>query len=270
MNSNADGIQIVKAETASLFDEHGRCIPGGLHAPVHHKVRRYFALARREYDYQDIYARLHKHLPLSGNISAEAFEQRARDVLQRLRDTPASAGIANGVCIPFMLPQAEYPDIGEALEQTYLKAVQASFEDKFPDYRFTDHHPHSLPGKLAIAANSRHERLLDAMRQGEVVGYYFPCLNEYSIPAAIEQLALLPEQFLLAGGYDTCAALIGAPDLLLRDDGYPPLLWLAALTEANKQAAHYFEAYGYNLTFNRRPHFDQAAEYWTSGLVVLG
>jgi hypothetical protein len=33
---------------------------------------------------------------------------------------------------------------------------------------------------------------------------------------------------------------------------------------------YHFEAYGHNLTFNRRPHFGQAAEYWASGLVVLG
>ena len=50
--------------------------------------------------------------------------------------------------------------------------------------------------------------------------------------------------------------------------GYPPLLWLSGLASTADEG-HYFEAYGYNLTFNRRMHFGQAAEYWDSGLVVL-
>jgi hypothetical protein len=41
------------------------------------------------------------------------------------------------------------------------------------------------------------------------------------------------------------------------------------LAESAK-AGYHFEAYGYNLTFNRRVHFDQVAESWASGLVVLG
>ena len=32
---------------------------------------------------------------------------------------------------------------------------------------------------------------------------------------------------------------------------------------------YHFEAYGYNLTFNRRPHLGHAAEYWSSGISVL-
>jgi hypothetical protein len=80
----------------------------------------------------------------------------------------------------------------------------------------------------------------------------------------------LPEHFLLSGGYDTSAALVGTPDLLLRTDGYPPLLWLAAVQTDKPLVAYHFEAYGYNLTFNRRVHFGQAAEYWNSGLTILG
>jgi len=64
--------------------------------------------------------------------------------------------------------------------------------------------------------------------------------------------------------------MIATPDLLLRTDGYPPLLWLGALQGEKEQVGYHFEAYGYNLTFNRKPHFNQVAEYWCAGLVVLG
>ncbi|XLM23265.1 hypothetical protein MKD33_18855, partial [Chromobacterium piscinae] len=61
------------------------------------------------------------------------------------------------------------------------------------------------------------------------------------------------------------AAFIGSPDLLLRRDGYPPLLWLSGLDGEKEGVGYHFEAYGYDLTFNRRVHQNMAAEYWASG-----
>ncbi|HLP98580.1 MAG TPA: hypothetical protein VK149_09055 [Sideroxyarcus sp.] len=260
--SNAGG-------AGSLFDDHGRCIPSDLTAAVHRKTRRYFGFNQPAIDYAEIHARLSKHLG-NPDITPAEFEQRATAILQRLRDDPLTSTIAKGVGVPFLLPQADYADYGEALEKTYLHAVQSAFAERLPEYLFVNHHKGGLAGKLGVAPQSRHQRLVAAMQQAPVVGYFFPCLTEYSIPATLEQTARLPEQFLLAGGFDTSAALIGSPDLLLRTDGYPPLLWLAALTGEKENAGYHFEAYGYNLTFNRRPHFGQVAEYWASGLVVLG
>jgi hypothetical protein len=221
-------------------------------------------------DYADIHARLNKHLGISGGISVAEFEQRAEAILKKLSDDPQTSAVTQGVAVPFFLPKADYADYGDTLEGVYLHAVQSAFAEKLPDYLFVNHHKGGLTGKLGIAPQSRHQRLLAAMQQDQVVGYFFPCLTEYSLPATLEQIDKLPEQFLLAGGFDTSAALIGSPDLLLRTDGYPPLLWLAALSGEKENVGYHFEAYGYNLTFNRRPHFGKAAEYWASGLVVLG
>jgi len=169
-----------------------------------------------------------------------------------------------------MLPKAAREDIGEALQEDCLPAVLGSFKAEFPKYDFLNHNKDSLAGKLGVAPGSRHERLLEQARASEVVGVYFPCLLEYSLPAALEQMAGLPEQFLLAGGLDTSAAFVALPGLLLRKEGYPPLLWLSALTSEKEGIGYHYEAYGYNLTFNRRAHLGKAAEYWASALVVLG
>ncbi|MDP2827498.1 MAG: hypothetical protein Q8O37_02715 [Sulfuricellaceae bacterium] len=260
----------VAGANLTLFDEHGRCIPAALEAAAHLKTRRYFTIKQPEFDYGDVYARTKKYLGISGGITAAEFEQRAEAILQNLRDDPASKDITNGIAIPFLLPQASYADYGESIENTYLKAVGDAFNEKLPQYVFVNHYKNSLAGKINVIPASRHARLLDAMQHDQVVGYYFPCLTEFSVPAAIEQVQQLPDQFLLAGGFDTCAALIAAPDLLLKTDAYPPLLWLASLMGENTQSGYHFEAYGYNLTFNHRPHFNQLAEYWASGLVVLG
>lgn len=258
------------SQATTLFDENGRCLPGTLEAPAHLTTRRYFGLTQPNIDYSAIHTRIATYLGEDRLPDVLSFQQRAEAILERLREKPDTSGILNGVHIPFILPKASHDDIGEALETHYLGALQRAFKATYPNHDFVDHHKAPMTGKLSVAPNSRHEKLLEAMQRDSVVGYYFPCLSEYSIPAALERVNTLPEDFLLAGGSDTCAALIGSPDLLFRADGYPPLIWLAGLATGKIGSCYHFEAYGYNLTFNRRMHFDHAAEYWTSAVVVLG
>lgn len=257
--------------STALFDLHGRCIPGDhLQKPAFKNSRRYFRFQQPVIDFSVIYQRLVKHLTLNTDVTEAAFKSRVEAILNSLQSDAATAALSQGAYVPFMLPKQGLADVGEQLESVYLPAVKASFEQAYSDKTFTNHHKDDLTGKLSIAVGSRHERLLDAQADNVVVGVYFPALMEYSIPAAIEKVSQLPERFLLAGGFDTAAAMVAAPDLLLRTDGYPPVLWMAALDSEKAGVNYMFEAYGYHLTFNRKPHFDQAAESWTSGLVVLG
>ncbi|MEI7611253.1 MAG: hypothetical protein WCK63_00015 [Betaproteobacteria bacterium] len=256
-------------DSQALFDEHGRRLPGPV-AMANQKTRRHFICSQPDINYADIHARISTGLDRDCSLSAAGFEQRAEAILDRLRADPALRNILNGAHVPFFLPQAIHQDIGKALDEQYLPAVQRSFQSRFPDYAFVNHHKGGLEGKLSIANGSRHDQLLQAMNEGVVVGHYFPCLLEYSVPAAIEQLQNIPGEILLAGGFDTCAAFVGSPELLLKSHDYPPLLWLAALKGEREDIGYHFEAYGYNLTFNRRAHLGQVAEYWASGLVVLG
>lgn len=254
-----------------LFDNFGRCIPDPrLKKQVFANSRRYFRLKQPQINYHLMYERLVTHLNVGVSVSEEAFKSRVEAILARLRSEAATATICQGVYVPFMLPKQGLADIGTQMEAQYLPAVKASFEQAYPDKTFSNHHKDGLTGKLSIALGSRHEQLLNAQNKDVVVGVYFPTLMEYSVPGAIERVAQLPEHFLLAGGFDTAAAMVAAPDLLLRTDGYPPVLWMAALDSEKAGVNYMFEAYGYHLTFNRKPHFDQAAESWTSGLVVLG
>lgn len=254
----------------SWFDEHGRLIPRNLQSPVFEKSRRYFSLTQPQIDYAKMHARLTQYLNIDASVSVDEFRFRAEKILEKLRADPLTRLILNGVHVPFMLPIEAASDIGSLLDNKYIPAVGAAFSEVFPDKGFTNHHKGGLTGKLAIALGSRHERLLQAQQSAVLVGVYFPCVLEYSVPAALEQMAQLPEQFLLAGGVDTASAMIAAPDLLLRKEGYPPVLWMAALDAEKTGAGYHFEAYGYHLTFNRRVHFDQPAESWACGLVLLG
>lgn len=250
-----------------LFDAHGRCDPRGLSAPVHLKSRRYFQIETPRSSLAEVHARLAAHLP--GEVpSLEAFTTAVEGLRARIAADPAMAGVLRGPVVPFILPQSHIADEGAALEEFYLPRVGQAFAATFPDKVFKDHHKQPLAGLLRTRAGSRHEQLLARLAQGPVVGLYLPALTEYSVPAAVERVATLPEGYGLAGGLDTAAAFIAEPGLLRRDAGYSPLLWLAGL-ESKAGEGHYFETYGYDLTFNRRMHFDACAETSACALVVL-
>ncbi|BAL23754.1 hypothetical protein [Azoarcus sp. KH32C] len=255
---------------ADLFDEFGRCIPAES-VGAHRKSRRYFQIVQPEIDYAAILDRSLRHFGdfIADELDAAQFQARAESIFDRLANDPATKNITRGVGIPFIVPKTIETDIGAALEKIYLPAVAAAFQEKLPNASFKNHRLHPLDGKIGIASGSRHESLVEAAGRSAVVGIYFPCLSEYSISGALSQTKLLPAQFMLAGGYDTCAALVGTPDLLIRTDGYPPLLWLGALETQDKTSGYHFEPYGLNLTFNHRVHQDKVAEYWWCGLSVL-
>lgn len=252
----------------SYFDEFGRCLPFNLKAEVNQKSRRYFLCNRPEIDYHAIHTRVNCYLGKT-SISAEEFEVQANALLQRIKDNDECLTLSQGVGVPILLPKAEYLDIGQALSDIYLPAVAKSFQSKFPEYSFVNHVQNSLVNAFQVHSESRHQELLAAMRQRDVVAYFFPCLSEYTVPAALERMNSLPSFFHLAGGFDTALALIACPDLLIRKDAYSPLLWLAALKGVRADAGYYFEAYGYNLTFNYRPHFNKVSECWSSSLIIF-
>ena len=256
--------------SAKLFDEYGRCIPDHVVSPVNKESRRYFIFDKSEVNYTDIYNRIKSYLDPSTNLSLDEFETRAKDILKNLNNDSITKNITKGVGVPFFLPNKNITDIGTVLVEEYLNALQKSFKDQNPKYEFVNHCKEILNNKLIIAHNSRHEKLLNLMKEHSVVGYFYPCLMEYSLPAAIERIESLPNNFILAGGIDTCAAFIGSPNLLLRTSGYPPLIWMSSLKGEKDDVGYHLEAYGYNLTFNRRAHLNNVAEYWAHALVIIG
>jgi MoaA/NifB/PqqE/SkfB family radical SAM enzyme len=253
----------------SLFDAAGRCLPGQHIGPVHHSRRHYFKFNAPNLDLAAIHGRAASIFGDHSLPSLSQFSERLANCQQMLANDPKTKGLFNGIAIPFVLPQARISDMGAALDETYLPAVGQALKQVSPDSHFSLSWKFPLAGKLNVAPNSRHQALLDALALGPVVGYFFPeAFSEYAIPAARMQIAQLPASLLLAGGIDTCAALIAAPDLLINPSAYPPLLWFAEVADDTPTAGYHIEAYGHDITFNRRHHFGQAAEYWASGITV--
>lgn len=253
---------------ASLFDAAGRRIPPpGVGAPVNPASTRY-ALAQPGIDESVIHGRISEHL--GAGISADELAARVAALLQRLRGDEATAPLANGTYVPFILPGGRYGDIGVELEERFLPAVGRSWKARYPKYEFRNELKGGLAGKVRIAKGSRHEQLIDALAAGPVVGIYFPlALSGFSVDAALRQMESLPDGAVLSGGYDVCAALVGCPELLMKEDGYPPQLDLSALESPAERYGYHFAPYGSNLTFNGRYHNGLASDYCSSGLTWI-
>jgi hypothetical protein len=254
----------------NLFDGSGRRIPdAGLGGPVNPASHRY-SLAQPSIDYAGIHARTAEHLQTTGLPSAAEFADRAQAVLETLRRGEQTAALASAVRVPFMLGTAGYDDLGQSLDEVYLPALARSWKARFTKYDFKNELTGRLAGKVGIAEGSAYDRLVEAMSEGPVVGYYFPlALLGFSVTAARQQMSDLPGTFALSGGHEACAALIGCPDLIMKADGYPPQLELAALQGPATGYGYHFAPYGYNLTFNGRYHNGQSSDYVSPGLTVI-
>ena len=78
------------------------------------------------------------------------------------------------------------------------------------------------------------------------------------------------EALVLSGPLEAAAALVGCPSLLMQNDNYPNLLALSAVQPADPKMFHFFEAYGWNLTYNQRSMVGAVSEYFTGGFTVVG
>jgi hypothetical protein len=245
----------------NLFDQSGRRVPGaGVSAPVNDATDRY-GLAQPPIDYAEIHARITEHLGPTG-VSAVEFAERAGALLDALRSDEETAPLAAGVHLPFMLGSGAADDLGQALDETFLPALARSWKARFPTFDFKNELTGRLAGKVTIAPGSGYERLVQAMAAGPVVGYYFPlALSGFSVTAARQQMSELSEMFSLSGGHEVSVALAGIPDSIMKPDGYPPQLEMAALQGSAPTYGYHFAPYG--------NHNGQASDYVSPGLTVI-
>ena len=255
------------------FQEDGRCTTSLTKHNVYSKSRNYFKIDEKKIknvsiDY--LYKNYEKFLNIGSNFTLEQFKNEIFEIKKKLTNNKDYKNILNGISIPFILPKKDKNDIGENLEKIYLPALKKSYSDSFSNYQFVNHCKDDLKNKIKLCENTRNEKIIEKLKSETVVGILFPCLTEFSYPAAIETINNLPNDFLLAGAYEVMASVIGYPGLLRKDDGYPPLLWFSSICNSeNPKISYHIEPYGYNLTFNKRPHLNLAAEYWWHSLVVV-
>lgn len=254
-----------------FFDKRGRRIPEGLHASICDATGR-FRLnklkLKTEVDYANRIMRLHGCLGVDTKIVAKQLKGQAERLLALIWENSQIANIANGVWLPVVLPQLTTDDLGTALEQ-YLEGVGKSYARTFGDRKFYNHRKGTLVGEVGIVDGSRHDQLIERMKQEPIMGIHFPNpLQGFSVRASLGQMSTLPERFILSG-MDTAIAMVMYPDILARKWN-TPCLNMAALSWQSAHNSLFFKADVVELAFNSTDGLTSASDAYSSGLLFLG
>lgn len=258
----------VVATVKPLFDKHGRCIPANLVSAVC-DANRSFRL--EQHPVSGSPAPLDRLQQYAGQVGIPAveFASCTTAAFRRIREHKQLANLLNGTCLPICIPQIMAQDYGTSL-LSLVEAAGRSYGAQFPGRKFYNHRRSDLTNQVTIVEGSRHDRLVEAVSAGPVVGLYFPtALQGFSVLASREQMNTLPDDVLLAGGLDTACAMVMYPDVLSRDY-QTPLLDMAALSWQSPGCSLYFRASGDELVFDYRASLGDADDGYSGGLFVLG
>lgn len=259
-----------------MFDSAGRLRPIAGERVYSKEDRGYFDLRQPKLDWEAIGVRMER---LFAGVSApQHFSSSVRNRLEACRQNAISdslsRGLFDGVHVPFALPTVTDSDLGRELEDVFIPAACGSFLADYATYSASNLCMGTLPGAVKIVPNTRWDRIQQARAQGPVVGWYFPlALKGFAIPDQRTLISRMPEAMILSGPLEIAASLVACPELLMRqDDKYPNLLAMSALEPVDADQAHmfwFFEAYGWNLCFNRRSMIGPVSEYFSGGITLL-
>ena len=260
-----------KEVVKKFFDKHGRRIPEGLQADVcdaNWNFRMYRPELFEEVDFANRITRLHGCLSIDTEVTAEQLKTETERLLAIIRENSQIANIANGVCMPVVLPKLVTDDLGTELE-LYLAGVNNSYAKTFGDRKFYNCRKGTLANEVNIVDGSRHDQLIARMKQEPVIGLHFPNpLQGFSINASREQMATLPERFILSG-MDTPIAMAMYPDILACDYNTPGLD-MAAFSWQSAGYSLDFKAYDDSLDFSYTDSLARAYDSYSGGLLFLG
>ncbi len=254
-----------------LFDKHGRRIPEGLQTDFCDPDWG-FQLVQPDLetgtDFSGRILQLFGFLGFDTGITARDFMKEAERLLVIIKQDFQIADIVKGVWLPIIMPKLVSNDIGAELEQ-YLLELKRNYKDFDGNRRFRNFYKNELKGEISIANGSRHDLLIERMKEGPVIGIYFPSsLQGYSAEASREQMLTLPEGFVLSG-LDTVVAMAMYPDVLA-SSGHTPNLNLAALRKKDSVYSISLKTYNRRLIFGRAARLDNARKFCSNGLLFIG
>jgi hypothetical protein len=202
-------------------------------------------------------------------IAPDEFESRIKDLVAKIEAEETIKNVLKGAWYPVCVPGGlgiTPKNYGEKLDTKIVPAVKAEYERAFSGKTFYNNLAGQLSGEVNIWTGSRHERLIEAASKGPVVGIYFPtALQGYSINAAREQMASLPEMFWLVGALDALIAQAMCSQELLRNSK-TPYYDMAANTWLGRALCGFaFEA---GVRFSRKGTLDSAHADFAGGLFL--
>jgi hypothetical protein len=170
----------------------------------------------------------------------------------------------NGTWFPICIPLTDPGDYGTVLQTKYLSAVESAYLEAFPNRKFRNSRNGTLAGNVTVNPDTRHEFLVERLKQGPVTGLYFTSpLQGFGIPDDRKIIRHFPEGFCLSGGFDAAAAFV-ADSKTMAQEYNTPVTDCASLTWRGPDYSLSFYPYDGNLDFARR---DLGANgYYSAGL----
>lgn len=158
------------------------------------------------------------------SISALDFSQVSMKLENVLHFNPELYKLHFGLCLPIVMPKLNSDiDYGREAEK-FLALVGNSYTKNFSGRQFNNYRAGKLEGQVVVDESSRHQAVLERMKNGPLVAIYLPhALLGWSPPAAREFVQTLPEGFALAGVLDTAVAMVGYADVLAKSYQSPAL-----------------------------------------------
>jgi hypothetical protein len=255
-------------------DSNGRVIPAGSERVYSKTDRRYFCLEQPKLDLPAIFQRFVKFFgtDLFVDLDYNEFARQVEQLKSEVQADPSLSNLLQGVCVPFVLPKLSF--FKDAPLEHMVIAAGRSFEDSYPKFEFRFLAENDLDSKLELRQDSRWESIRKIWIERSVVGLYFPtALSGFAIPDHTVVLSRLAKNLILSGIPEAASAFVGSPSLLMKGDGkYPNLLALTAFIpkeQSQSHMFHFFEAYGWNLYFNKRSHIGAVSEYYSGGISVI-
>lgn len=266
-----------------MFNSLGRAVPE-LNSRVFSPDGRTFYKLRQGYsveDYMTLHSKANSYNLIGSNINATDVEIQLNLLKEEINSSKILQNVLCGPMVPFALNTASFKkDLGQQLEQDFLKRVQKSFENHFPNSRFrgTLQGKSTLSGNLNCCKYSGYDDFVFASQSGVVLGFYFPtAFQEYDINSQRARAATIISQsdlnICLSGSIESSYALIVSPNLLSDRDSYSPILCMSAVEYSDPRMVPVYKSYGPHLEFwllsqMMSPGQTQVSEQWAGGLTI--
>lgn len=264
-----DGRLVIQFAVPLLFDRHPcRIKPRGLVASVCNPNWS-FHLVRPALDHNERLARASEYHRADTAISVSEFQERTEAAHAKAMALPGCVNLAKAVRLPLCFPKTEIADLGQITED-FVTAAGKSYCRQFPNRSFKNYRQGDLAGQVSIVSGSRYEQFIQALTQSAVVANYYPNpLQGYSVDAQREQMASLPEGFILSGPLDTAMGWVMYPDVLARDFKTPGYDCSAVQWQSSEFSLG-FKACDDEADFDYRADLSNAYDDYSGGLLFVG
>ena len=230
-----------------IIDKNGRAVPLpdlrftrdgtlGLQRLIENPKKK-FKIVQPAIKFAERLQRLVQFFPGMTFMSIDEFQNKSYNLLEQLREHSTLTRLLNGVWLPVCYPQLKLGDYGEDLENIFLNAVAGSFEEHFPTRKFENYCEGELKGAVKVVDDG-HDRFLEKIADGPLVGIQFFPFQGFSVFAAREQMNRLSEalflpssdinetydEYLQRGIFSRSVCLSGAIDIATTLTAYPELL----------------------------------------------